>query len=167
MTKIETMELRANDELLGECATETALLEFANKLRAAGDADPLGALLPSTPGEEKACLIANALNFTSEVRPDLIVDRPTSSGSLAKHVHGYVWAMVLPENMSEERVEELAGAVGCSTYRIPEDRFERSRYANLNGRLVIELPWEIGNAAEAFDNKWAFREFNKELIDDA
>jgi hypothetical protein len=53
-----------------EFATEAELLEFANKIREAGGANPLDALMPSTPSDSKACLIAQALNFSCVVRID-------------------------------------------------------------------------------------------------
>ena len=52
-----------------EYATEAQVLEFAQKLRAAGNGDPIDALFPSTPSVGNACLIANALNFKSYVLP--------------------------------------------------------------------------------------------------
>lgn len=130
-------------------ATERRLLKFANKLRAAGDADPIDALMPSQPTEPKACLIANAVNFRSAVSP---IDGFWPNGD-------WHWHMTLPHNVSNERVAEIAKAVGCRTvttdYRaekvLDAEAAKRTLAAGRKVRLVILLPKDIGNAARAFD----------------
>lgn len=163
MPEIETMELYSSGEPLRlYCATEEALLEFANKLRKAGAADPLESLLPSYQGNSEACLIANALNFKSEIRPDLFARKSVNT----QNIDGNQWAMLLPENMTEERIRHIAEQVECEVVRLEGARFEQAIYGlrGLAGRLVIALPWEIGNAASAFDYGWAFSDYNKALI---
>lgn len=130
-------------------ATEARLLKFANKLRAAGDADPLDALMPSKPKESKACLIANAVNFRSAVWN---IDGTWPDGS-------WKWHMVFPRNMADERVAEIAKAVGCKTEatdwnatRILDARTaDEYRARGRKVRLVLLLPKDIGNTAQAFD----------------
>lgn len=108
-------------------ATEEELLAFANKLRAAGAADPLDALLPGKRGKGEACLIANACNFGCEVSPC-----------------GGWWGMFFPHNVSRERIDALATAVDCEVL----ENF------SLHPELAthyIRLPEKIGNTAHAFD----------------
>lgn len=142
-------------------AGERRLLNFANKLRAAGDADPLEALMPSKPSDSKACLIANAVNFKSSVT--VIGDEPGPKG--------YTWVMLFPRNMEHERIEEIAKAVKCKTVEvvypsrygaceIPEEGDRRKRH------LALVLPQDIGNAAETFDASegWTVK-YNKSYLE--
>lgn len=144
-----------------EFAEEGEVLAFANKLREAGDADPIGALMPSTPGNSQACLIANALNFQSQVTllyesfPSYGVNNGGDEGS---------WIMAFPENMDEDRIREIAEAVGCETITVWKAGNSAAYINKPKGdghflldpyerRLVIKLPRLIGNAAHAFDRK--------------
>lgn len=120
-----------------EVATEAELLEFANKVRAAGGANILDALLPSEPSDPRACLIANALNFSCEVR---------SIGSWPDGVRETYWGMYFPYNMSNADRSRISEATGC-----PIDNF----YA------ALKLPRHIGNAAAAFDAGVAFNNYRK------
>jgi hypothetical protein len=122
-------------------ATEAELLDFCNKMRAAGDADPIGSLLPSSPGNAYECLVANACNFNSTVRPSGVRDEDT--GALN-------WIMYFPYNMETEHVERIAASVGCET--------STHEY---NG-TTMRLPEHIGNAAHAFDLGLAFTDYYKE-----
>lgn len=116
-----------------EYATEDELLDFANKIRAAGGANALDALLPSDPQKPDSCLIATSLNFGCHV----VASGEVFGGSL--DVEGrdeYAWAMRLPSCFSVEESETLASAVGCE-------------YDSFYRKLI--LPRHIGNAARAFD----------------
>ncbi len=132
-------------DLRGEfpVATEEELLEFVNKARAAGGANILEALLPSTPSLASACLIANGLNFGCNVAA-----MPGTSSLQGKDGYRFVWAMHLPYNISPDQAEEIAKALGCELH------------GDDNGDLFIgPLPPHIGNAADAFDERLAFTEF--------
>lgn len=122
--------------------TEAELLAVANRLRAAGGANVLEALLPSRPMDSSRCLIANALNFECEV---LIPDEIDGKDNYAFPDQ---WAMTLPENMSEERREALAEAMGWPLARITNDVYEE---------WGLLLPLEVGNSARAFDARIAFK----------
>lgn len=133
-------------------ATEEELLEFANKLRAAGEATALEALLPSTPSNQSTCLIARALNFscivtgyTDEYDGGLPHD---GDGFPADGEFRYVWQMVLPLETDEKTAQKLADAVGVPLVKHPTGEF-----------ALAPLPAHIGNAADAFDENLAFTEF--------
>jgi hypothetical protein len=129
-----------------EMATEQELLDFANALRSAGDADPLEALMPSTPSNEKRCLIANALNFSSAI----------DTVGLNRHEDGSsVWVITFPDNMAPERHAKIAADLGLKPFDgdyylwMSEDEQQRS----------YVLPKHIGNAAHAFDSGDAYQEY--------
>lgn len=110
-----------------EYATEEELLAFANKLRKAGAAEPLDALMPSRPNDTKQCLIANACNFSCAVEP---------YGAMAGD-----WYLVFPWNMPEAECRQIAEEVGCSRH-----------HASNGNWHYIALPRRIANTAAAFDN---------------
>jgi len=133
-------------------ATEEELLEFANKMREAGDAKPLEALMPSVPQDEKSCLIANAVNFRSTVLPVEGGKWPDGTD---------LWVMI-PERVGKERLAKIAEAVGCPLIEVwtPKTggwlQVERPNEEDLNWFKmrtieVIRLPKDIGLAANAFD----------------
>lgn len=119
-------------------ATEEELLEFANKLRAAGAADPLDALMPSMPGDAERCLIANACNFGCTVNGD---------GPVGGEKNEIQWVLEFPEGMDEDRARRVAEAVAL-TLDVEDSEFtEGLRF------MSMKLPREIGNAAHAFDHR--------------
>lgn len=122
-------KLMYGEDVTFEYATEQELLAFANKLRAAGAADPLDALMPSRPGDTYECLIANACNFGCSVRPYLVAKSD--------------WYLEFPANMSDDEAKKIMEKVGC-----PEHGLSRTRYVR---PLLMALPERIGNAALAFD----------------
>lgn len=137
-------------------ATEEELLEFVNKGRAAGGANILEALLPSTPSDRNNCLIANALNFNCEV--DVI--------KYHDDIGETTWAMILPPNIGEDRAKSIAEALECelsvvrSVYEVGlgyTDTPCEFDYPNAEVRII--LPRHIGNAAAAFDAEEAFQEY--------
>lgn len=130
-------------------ATEAELLEFANKVRLAGGANVLEALLPSTPSESKKCLIANALNFSCQVRPAGASGYSCGPKVLAT-LPPSKWEMVLPENMSLARAQKIANAVDCELVS------SQSEYSNFK---ALNLPAYIGFSAAAFDLGLAFTEY--------
>lgn len=130
-------------------ATEEEILEYANKLRTAGDADFLDALLPSDREAPDTCLIANALNFSCSISPAV-----NASQSKYPDEYRYIWSMRLPRSIDAIQAQKLTDAVGAS----------------LNWELGFPsfvLPAHIGNAADAFDARLAFHEYAiPDLIED-
>lgn len=115
-------------------ATEEELLEFCNKVRQAGGANVLEALLPSVQQSSYSCLIANALNFGCSVSP---------------YMNG-IWLMRFPENISASQRKAISEATGLDVR------------PGVGKSWVMELPEHIGNAAKAFDWGLAFTEYVKE-----
>lgn len=131
-------------------ATEAELLEFANKVRAAGGANALEALLPSSPCNPNTCLIANALNFECTVTGP----RTTTTDEFDLPDNGdHNWVMAFPENMSRDKAQAVADAVKCPL--TTEDAGEEYPAE----RLVIVLPDYITHAAQAFDDRIAFQAY--------
>jgi len=125
-------------------ATEEELLEFANKVRVAGGADPLDALVPSEPGNPRACLIANAVNFHSRVAGGV--------GLPALPSGQRPWVMHLPDHVTEERAYRIAAAVRCELHMFDVGNGVVPRYcAELCTHFGVVLPERIGNTAGAFD----------------
>ena len=152
-----------SDESVRSVATEEELLDFANKIRAAGGANVLEALLPSTPQDPHACLIANALNF----------------GCRVDGLNSDQWHMELPGSFDFAKAKAIADSVECKVAYVAsrydeEKAFWRSVYEALDAPpasdaedwaedydgFVILLPEHIGNAAAAFDDGSAFVDFN-------
>jgi hypothetical protein len=121
-----------------EYATEEEVLAFANKVRKAGGANVLEALMPSVPGNANSCLIARALNFECSIRP--FYGSPTSTGEYA------YWYMEFPPRTSLEQAAKIADAVGCECVSVPVPFIDSTLY-----RII--LPRHIGNAAHAFDER--------------
>lgn len=131
-------------------ATEEELLEFANKLREAGQADVLEALIPSKPEDPTMCLLAQALNFSCLVNvTDEVVKAADPSNPEGFR---YTWRMVLPPGTSFEVAERLSKAVGVP---LTNDYL-------LGAYALAPLPAHIGNAADAFDLGLAFSDFVKD-----
>lgn len=146
----QTVQFSTGDAVI---ADETELLEFANKVREAGGADPLGALLPSVPGDETSCLIANALNFKSTVVPV-----PTSDPGRYYEDGTKRWVMIAPVDTAREIARELD--LDFKTLSTNHARIHGVGLASDEIPLgAIDLPYTIGNAAEAFDLGLAFNDF--------
>lgn len=108
-------------------ATPEEIREFCNRVRVAGGADVLDALLPSIPDDPESCLIARNLNFHCEVNGD---NNNYASAS------GTKWHMTIMENrpLAERIANELD---------LPVEHY--------SGDSDISLPRSIGLAAEKFD----------------
>ena len=132
-------------------ATEDELLAFCNRVRSAGGAEVLEALLPSDPNKSHTCLIANNLNFGCRVMPGRTAEQ------LPLFINGTrsrQWFMVLPGNLTAAVVYKVAKAIWDGD--APEDAivpYESER------ALAIKLPEAIGNSAQAFDKGLAFHDF--------
>lgn len=106
--------------------TEAELLAFANKVREAGGANILEALLPSSPNVASQCLIANALNFGCIVS----VGYDQFKDGCAK------WEMSVPYTVD---IGAIAKKIGCKV------QLSTSWWSK------IVLPRKVGNTAAAFD----------------
>lgn len=126
-------------------ATEAELLEFANKVRLAGGGEVISALLPSEKSAPNACLIANALNFDSEVN--------VKDGELRNSDNSWTWQMRFT-GVADAKAEAIAVAVGNELRR------------SLGGWFAVTLPGHIGNAAHAFDEGLAFTQYVETTKDD-
>lgn len=162
MSRRLTLELHGGTTTVStEVATEEELLAFANKVRQAGGANVLEALLPSTPNQMKTCLIANALNFGCQIEP--VENNLPGSDVRTKWSDGtLVWGMRFPDKMNHEDRQKICKAVGCKLAVIDEhedwDSDDEDATVLVHGML---LPKPIGNAADAFDQGVAFTEYRK------
>lgn len=142
-------------------ATAGAVFDFCQHVRAIGGGDALEALLPSVPNDSSVCLIARNLNFACEVYPvgsegdggygasvyldtkaivpEFWIDPPEDTPSEDRT--NFRWGMYVGRRVG--LAKRLADAFGLRVIR-----------EGHNGRYVygVELPLEIGNAADAFDN---------------
>jgi hypothetical protein len=130
-----------------EYATEEELLDFANKVRAAGEGDALEALFPSTPGAATACLIAKALNFKCAVS----TTQPLHGANLKRGESA--WAMVLGARTSRKKARAIADAVECPLVETETTTYSPKKMEYIRRpEYSIRLPRKIGNTADAFDN---------------
>lgn len=135
-----------------EIATEAELLAFANKVREAGGADVLNALLPSRPGRATKCLIARALNFECSVFGWTPVDDRNNT----EWASGDSKWIMLPHRGSPEQCDELARELS-KKLKLRLVRNEASPTRRDQGwDYALLLPKHIGNAAAAFDSRVAF-----------
>ena len=111
------------------------LIDFANQVRLAGNGEVIDKLLMSVPQDPENCVIANALNFDSEVSDNF-----------------GPWAME-PEN--NKLVEPICEAMGLEiVYRYSEDEIDEGFVpADDNYAAAIKLPKNIYQVAEAFDTR--------------
>jgi len=117
---------------MSERASFDELLEFANKVRAAGGGNPLDALMPAVPEDISQCLIAKNLNFNCAV----------NGGS------GGGWVMHLEDEATARKIaDELGLPYRTDVYESYED--ENGYEVQL--RHGVELPEAIGNVATDFD----------------
>lgn len=128
-------------------AGKDELLAYANRIREAGGANALEALLPSIPGNQEGCLIARALNFGCKVYP-LTSLKNLKDGS-------WEWVMETP---NDDTARKLAKGIGARTLRLDYWQDVRAAKHEIETRLVVLLPKRIGNAAHAFDEH--HREFD-------
>lgn len=128
-----------------EVADKTEILEFCNKVREIGGAEVLSALMPSTPNDSRACLVANNLNFNCIVVPKTNEKLEGSIPDVDTEV-GEQWYMIIKDHSVLNKVSETLGLeVGCPyTY---DFETESMRYSP-----GLKLPKHIGNAAYLFDN---------------
>jgi len=116
------------------------LLTFANEVRKYGGSNNmLSELIPSNPGNSHSCLIANALNFESEI--DCPYDNWRMNIGSAEIVKAIGNGMGLEYYIHEEEVEHY------------NETTEDYEYETIEGDAgYVTLPEEIGLAAFAFDS---------------
>lgn len=119
---------------MSERASLEELLVFANAVREAGGGNPIDALLPATPVDPNACLIAKNLNFNCEVNRDTIG-----------------WYMYVTDSAIREKI---AVKLQLSTRTIDRGAYFVEEPGNHKPRLIVGiiLPGAIGLIAEDFDN---------------
>lgn len=139
-------------------ATPESLLEFCNAVRACGNASLLDALLPSTAGSAEKCLIARALNFSSNVEVGakqfadgssqwiMFPSTKTTVRWRFKSYENYVAARLRNLKADNDKARALAKATGL---RLATDELYLDGQAH--ERVGLALPKLIGNAASAFD----------------
>lgn len=128
------------------------VLEFCNKVRAAGGANPLDALLPAIPQQPNECLIALNLNFSCFVEPGGSIYFEDTDGSMINR-----WVMIIHDI---EVAENIATELDLD--------FVTTGNNQVNVGVIL-LPEEIGDVAYAFD-KWIeypewYPEFDKYVAD--
>lgn len=128
-----------------EYADEAEVLDFANKVRAAGGGEPIEGLFPSEPSEPNACLIAKALNFGCNV--DGWYPKGTTEPN--KPQKGMRWVMYI--DRSYDDVKAIADAVGCEMIPLGAGDYWRDGTEDEDHMPGFLLPELIGNAARAFD----------------
>lgn len=99
-------------------------LEFCNKIRKAGGANPIDALMPATPEDPDECLIARNLNFSCVVNGSYAFGDELS------------WVMGIQDTSVAKEISTKLGL----EYKYNGDYWE------------IKLPEGIGAVAEAFDD---------------
>lgn len=130
-------------------ASVAEVLEFCNKVREAGGANPLDALMPSVREEAGECLIARNLNFSCEVdwyhrdwllngdlpqeKATVIIDAFEGQGWAGDETW---WYMKVDDLI---RRHKIAKAMGLPMVSHPRD-----------GEVIV-LPARIGRNAQAFD----------------
>lgn len=126
-----------------ERASFEELLDFANKVRAAGGGNPLSALMPAVPENENQCLIAKNLNFNCAVC-GLSGMKDAETGG---EIDGSPWVMILDED--EALARNISEALGL---RLVTKAIDGSLRPD---KIVFEwgvvLPPEIGQVAADFD----------------
>src|SRR4051812_34694482 len=111
-------------------ASKDELLAYANRIREAGGANALDALLPSTPQQNSACLIARALNFGCKVYP-YVSETDYADGSQR-------WVMKTPDAGT---TRQLAKAIGARTIWLNyvDERVIDRRPEHPHDKLVLRL----------------------------
>jgi hypothetical protein len=129
-----------------ERATLEELLEFANKVRAAGGGKPLQALMPSVPQDPETCLIARNLNFECSVDDSgshyFSPQQKENAGYEWTSSKDVAWTMHVANGETAEKIGESLSLDYITDY--DEDHGWEDGF--------ILLPARIGAVAQAFDN---------------
>lgn len=131
------------------CSIEQ-LIDFANEVRKHGGSnDMLSELIPSDPQNSKGCLIANALNFESEIEAGNNDDwtMTIEDGDIVRSIGEGLGLRYIINGTEEEFYNESTGEY---EYSYLEDEY---------GYVI--LPEEIGLAAAAFDT---YRDYELECF---
>lgn len=112
-------------------ASLVEVLDFANKVRAAGGGNPIDALMPAVPEATTECLIAKNLNFNCSVKG---TEDYTAVGENR-------WVMELTDKAIRDRIADSLGLAR----RNYQPTWDDARYA-------VVLPEKIGQVAADFDS---------------
>lgn len=151
-------------------ASLAEVLDFCNKVRASGGANPLDALMPAVPEDETQCLIARNLNFSCHVGIGTDPSSPKSYRRSDGTEHTYYgafyrqtepwesrpkWHMIVEDDEVRQRIAE---SLDLPVYDVMWNSC--GEFDTVPG---IELPEPIGLVAEQFDAVWNEGESNSEL----
>lgn len=170
MRFVDEVEIVRGD---GRTRTEPRLeidqvLDVCNRVRKAGGAEPLAALMPGVPELERECLIAVNLNFDSMVMPSTAAGDATTRTTIWSYPDGEkAWFMVLgaPERAQPQHREsvklaqEIGKALDWPLVGIPWLHAAPTGgppyfYAETNVLMAaLLLPREFGRVAAAFDGQ--------------
>ncbi len=153
-------------------ASPEEVLEFCNRVRAAGGADPLPALLPGDPNNPNTCLVARNLNFDCRILPKEFLSSTwkmyVNDAALAKRIANALDlehednAVTLPPKIGQvardfDRADEIVSRlVGDFSMRTAADPFQqpsefallvRMRTTNESAALVNEMEPYIANSS--------------------
>lgn len=138
-----------------EYATQEETLAFANMVRQAGGGEVISELMPSEPEQSNSCLIANALNFNSNIQP-----LNDANGDLVMFADGsQQWIMRVS---NDELAKRIATHIGCNTVRVDSYGWRVSK----DGELALKLPKRIGNVADVFDTAYEDAIYNESYDDE-
>lgn len=136
--------------MIKERASLSELREFCNKVREAGGANPLDAILEAIPEEANECLIARNLNFSCKVQGVELEDVEIMDWqSKYDTSDDEPWGMFVD---SEKLAHSICEATGC-------DYVDQSVTKPL---FAVILPPMIGNFANNFDE--TYRELDNAIL---
>jgi hypothetical protein len=144
---------------MSERASLQELLDFANKVRAAGGGNPLDALMPATPLDTQKCLIAKNLNFNCEVKG--AGDSKILAGAIdeddavcewlkSDKADDNNWSMFIDE---KETRDKIADALNLLAFDSSEGKYDCTTCEEYQKQwFCIVLPEDIGQVASDFDD---------------
>jgi len=148
-----------------ERASVDELLAFANDIRRVGGSnDMLHELIPSTPTDSSACLIANALNFQSQIQ----------GSDYGDQVGENLWEMTIENEAVANAIEvsdlnlQVFHNYNTDSEELYDDDGEFLDETEVevyyNSSIILPLP--IGHAASAFDSfcDYELEKFNANAV---
>lgn len=142
---------------MSERASLQELLDFANKVRAAGGGNLLDALMPATPLDPQKCLIAKNLNFNCEVKNASIscilggaIDEEVVREWLKSNTNDDYWGMFIDD---KETRDKIADALNLLAFDSSEGKYNLATCEEYQKQwFCIVLPESIGQVASDFDD---------------
>jgi hypothetical protein len=139
-------------------APPAEVLDFCNRVRAAGGAKALDALMPGVPSDSSSCLIARNLNFQCEVQPcHSHISKKNQPVAAAYSDNEAMWFMRVEDEKTRHRIAReldlpLMQFQGTPCLK-PSDEAGGAAVWKFVGPPyeAILLPREIGRTAAAFD----------------